>query len=60
MKSLRSYPILRGIFGGKSPDDAPYRCVNCGTTLSVQYQQCPECGSYTIDRAAWLTDEGVG
>ena len=60
MKSLRLYPILRGIFGTQSPEDAPYQCLNCGTTLALQYQECPECGSYTIDRVDWLNDDSVG
>lgn len=60
VKSIRSFPILRGIFGGKSPEDTPYRCVKCGAELAVQYQECPECGGYTIDRAAWLKDESAG
>jgi lipopolysaccharide biosynthesis regulator YciM len=57
MKSIRSYPILRGVFGQAEPEDAPYECGECGTRLSVRFQECPECGGYTIDRADWIAGE---
>lgn len=57
MKSIRSYPILRGVFGQADPEDEPYECGVCGVRLSVRFQECPECGSYTIDRADWIAGE---
>lgn len=60
MKSIRSYPILRGIFGRSAPQDTPYQCATCGTELSVRFQECPECGSYSIDRKDWVDQNEIG
>lgn len=30
-----------------------YECQDCGTTLEVQRQACPECGGYHIERTEW-------
>ncbi|UWG48149.1 Zinc finger protein [Halanaeroarchaeum sp. HSR-CO] len=57
MRSIRAVPILRGIFGRSEPDETPFQCASCGTQLAVRYQQCPECGSFSIDRADWLDGE---
>lgn len=54
MKTIRSPPILKGIMGGSDPVEKPYQCAKCGEKLSVRYQECPECGGYTIDRADWI------
>jgi rRNA maturation endonuclease Nob1 len=37
-------------------DDAtefPYECRVCESRFPVQYQVCPDCGGYTIDRVEW-------
>lgn len=35
--------------------DRPYRCQRCGTPFELQHHVCPECGSYTVDRDAWVS-----
>lgn len=57
MKSIQSFPLLRGVFGQSGAADAPYECAGCGARLSVRFQQCPECGGYSIDRADWIAGE---
>lgn len=60
MKSIRSYPILKGIFGPSEPEDTPYQCATCGAKLAVRFQECPECGGYSIDREDWLEPGDTG
>lgn len=31
----------------------PYACQNCDRRFSLQYQVCPECGGYAIERVDW-------
>lgn len=31
----------------------PYACQCCGCRFAVQYQVCPECGGYSIERSDW-------
>lgn len=33
--------------------DEPYECKACGNQLSERYHQCPECGSYRVERKEW-------
>ena len=33
--------------------DTPYECKACGKGLSEQYHECPECGSYRVERREW-------
>jgi rRNA maturation endonuclease Nob1 len=40
-----------------SPDEQtrnpPYACKCCDSRFAVQYQVCPECGGYAIERINW-------
>jgi rRNA maturation endonuclease Nob1 len=40
-----------------SPDEQtrnpPYACKCCDSRFAVQYQVCPECGGYSIERVNW-------
>ncbi|WP_458187652.1 hypothetical protein [Haladaptatus sp. NG-WS-4] len=40
-------------FGESSEQESPYECKGCGASFGVQYQVCPECGGYTIERDDW-------
>lgn len=31
----------------------PYACKCCNSRFTVQYQVCPECGGYSIERVDW-------
>lgn len=35
--------------------DRPYRCRRCGMQFELQHHVCPECGSYTVERDAWVS-----
>ncbi len=37
----------------ESETDCPYECRGCNAAFTVQYQVCPECGGYTIERNDW-------
>jgi rRNA maturation endonuclease Nob1 len=45
---------LREQFAGNDTTELPYERRACETRFTVQYQVCPECGGYTIDRAEWM------
>jgi ribosomal protein L37E len=40
-------------FGVIEKPDCPYECKRCETAFSVQYQVCPECGGYSVEREEW-------
>ena len=40
-------------FGMEAKPECPYECKGCETTFSVEYQVCPECGSYSVERDDW-------
>lgn len=54
MTVRRLVDAIRGLLGATG--DGPYECRACGTRLSVQYHSCPECGSYRVERASWLSN----
>ena len=45
---------LAAPFGSRSRD-RPYRCRRCETSFELQHHVCPECGSYTVERAVWVS-----
>jgi lipopolysaccharide biosynthesis regulator YciM len=42
---------LKRLAGLTAPETPPYRCHGCETGFEVQYHVCPDCGSYTVERA---------
>ena len=40
-------------FGMETKPECPYECKGCETTFTVEYQVCPECGSYSVERDDW-------
>ena len=38
---------------GPADEAPPYECKGCETGFDVQYQVCPECGSYAVERVDW-------
>ena len=34
-------------------DEEPYECKTCGKPFSERYHQCPDCGSYRVERKEW-------
>ncbi|MFB6110432.1 MAG: hypothetical protein ABEJ60_06110 [Halodesulfurarchaeum sp.] len=45
---LVSYAIDHG--GGEG---GRYECQACGIRLEERYHQCPQCGSYRVERRDW-------
>lgn len=45
--------LLRGRFGTEDEPPPPYACLSCRSRFMVQYQVCPECGGYMIERIDW-------
>ena len=38
----------------QSDDDDPvYECQQCENQFEVRYYQCPDCGSYQVERTDW-------
>jgi lipopolysaccharide biosynthesis regulator YciM len=33
-----------------------YECQQCGLRLDERYHQCPQCGSYRVERTDWEID----
>lgn len=33
--------------------DEPYECKACGNQFAERYHQCPDCGSYRVERREW-------
>jgi rRNA maturation endonuclease Nob1 len=50
---------LREQFAADDATEFPYECQACETRFAVQYQVCPECGGYTIDRAEWVHSDSA-
>lgn len=39
--------------GRSGESTEPYECKACGNGLSERYHECPECGSYRVERREW-------
>jgi rRNA maturation endonuclease Nob1 len=42
---------LKRLAGLTDSEPPSYRCHGCQTGFEVQYHVCPDCGSYTVERA---------
>jgi rRNA maturation endonuclease Nob1 len=42
---------LKRLAGLTKPEQPSYRCHGCRAGFEVQYHVCPDCGSYTVERA---------
>lgn len=48
----QSMRLMRRFGVGEKPE-CPYECKECKSSFSVQYQVCPECGGYSVERDEW-------
>lgn len=48
----RAMGLLRRL-GTDTKPDRPYECKQCETAFPVEYQVCPECGCYSVERDDW-------
>ncbi|WP_330630392.1 hypothetical protein [Halocatena halophila] len=44
---------LSDVFFARDTECEPYECRRCGEKFSFQYQVCPDCGGYAIERFDW-------
>lgn len=44
---------IRDAIRGEDADDCDFRCEGCGAGFDLQRQECPHCGSYSIDSASF-------
>ncbi len=43
--------------GQSAGTERPYQCKSCGKRFAERYHECPECGSFRVERKEWQLSE---